>query len=158
MGDRPTPPPEETARWRRHFAVECNNRAWQLAEQVERSVGENEEMVHAAHAAALLWEGIGDETHRARGWLLLGHALGLAGHGAEGLGYARRSLEFFLARECPDWEIAFAHLAVASAARAAGEAALFQTERAEAARLGEAIADPEDREIFLASLRALPAA
>jgi hypothetical protein len=151
------PVPEEIARWRRYYAIECNNRAWDLAGQETRTPAETEELVHAAHAAAWLWEGIGDELNRARGWMLLGQALGLAGQAAPALDYAGRSLAFFLAHECPDWELAFAHAVQACAAQAAGESALYETHWRRAAELGAAIADPEDRGIFLSSFRLLPA-
>ena len=38
--------------WHRYFAMECNNRAWQLAVQ-SRTHEENLEMLNAAHAAAI---------------------------------------------------------------------------------------------------------
>jgi hypothetical protein len=33
--------PEELAKWTRWFAIECNNRAWRLAEAEERSIFES---------------------------------------------------------------------------------------------------------------------
>jgi len=46
----PQPPSaEELSRWHRWFAVECNNRAWQLADQAERTAAEDDEMLNAAH-------------------------------------------------------------------------------------------------------------
>lgn len=147
---------EELAHWRKWYARQSNNRAWELAEKPELTPQEAEELVSAAHCAAWLWEGVGDELNRARAWMLLGQALGRAGQGVPALDYAGRSLAYFSSHECPDWELAFAHLALATAARAAGEPELFARESAESRRLGEAIADPEDQKIFLASFRLLP--
>jgi hypothetical protein len=49
----PQPPSaEELTRWHRWFAVESNNRAWQLADQTERTAADDDEMLNAAHAAA----------------------------------------------------------------------------------------------------------
>ena len=41
----------EVARWTRWFAIECNNRVWRLAEATRRTSAEDDEMLHAAHAA-----------------------------------------------------------------------------------------------------------
>jgi hypothetical protein len=33
------PAPEDIEKWNKWFAVECNNRAWRLAEQTSRTLG-----------------------------------------------------------------------------------------------------------------------
>jgi len=142
------PTPEEAARWRRRFAADANNQGWSLVEAVDRSAAQTDEMIDAAHASAHLWSTIGTELHRARGQMLLGIAHGLAGHGALAMRYAGACLEYFSSHECPDWEIAFAHAGMACAAHAAGNAARHASHHAEAQRLGLAIADAGDRDIF----------
>ena len=139
---------EEIGRWDRWFAVEMNNLAWGLAEKPARTKGEEEAMVHAAHAAAAHWGRIGGELERARADMLLGHAHALAGNGSLAMKYARRCHHYFAVREFPDWEIAFVHAVLANAARAAGEEALYAEQAALAERAGEAIADKGDREAF----------
>ena len=49
------PSAEETASRQRCPASQANNRAWALAEQATRSKPEDEEMLHAAHAAIYFW-------------------------------------------------------------------------------------------------------
>jgi hypothetical protein len=149
--------PEDAARWTRHFAVECNNRAWRLAEAATRAAGEDEEMLHAAHAAAFHWSKVGTELHQARAAMLLGHVHALLGHGASAMAYARQSFAFVTSRDSPPWEVAFAHAILANAAAAARDRELHAKHYAIAKDLGATLADAEEREIFDATLRAVPA-
>ncbi len=57
MTTTPAPTDDETT-WRRRFASRANNRGWALAEQATRTPAEDDEMLHAAHAAAHLWQPI----------------------------------------------------------------------------------------------------
>lgn len=149
--------PEELARWTRRFAIECNNRAWRLAEAGARTAGEDEEMLHAAHAAAWHWSKAGTELHQARATMLLGHVHALLGRGASAMAYARQSFAYVTSRDSPPWEVAFAHAILANAAAASGERELQATHYAIARDLGAALADMEEREIFDATFRAVPA-
>jgi hypothetical protein len=148
--------PEEIARWTRWFAVECNNRAWRLAEMPARSAAQDEEMLHAAHAAALHWGAVGTELHNARARMLLGHVLALAGDGRRALPYARHAFDYVMAHESPPWEVAFAHAVLANAAAAAGEKALHARHHEIAAALGRALPDAEERSLFEATFATVP--
>jgi len=149
VADRPST--EEIARWQKWFAVACNNRAWELVEQAQRTPAQGHEMLHAAHAAAWHWARVGTELNEARANMLLGMAHALAGDGPLALRYAMSSFNYFNEHEAPEWEQAFAHATLAAAAKAAGNAALHAEHYAEASRLGERIADQEDRNVFMRS-------
>jgi hypothetical protein len=58
----------------RWFAVECNNRAWDLVEKSDRTVEETERMIHAAHAALWHWRKVGTEINHLRARCLLATA------------------------------------------------------------------------------------
>jgi len=150
------PSADDIAKWHRWFAIESNNRAWDLAEKADRSALETDQMLEAAHAAALHWRAVGTELNVIRARLLLAHVLALAGDGALALPHARASFDYLTSRASPDWEVAHAHAALANAARASGDRALFEKHYREAARLGAAIANPKDKEIFMASFVRLP--
>jgi hypothetical protein len=152
------PTTEDIAKWQKWFAVACNNRAWELAEQPSRTPSEAHEMLHTAHAAAWHWSRVGTELNAARAQMLLGFAHALAGDGPLALRYATSSFNYFNEHGAPDWEQAFAHAVLAAAAKAAGNHDLHAEHYAEAARLGEAIADAEDREVFMRSFRQVPRA
>jgi hypothetical protein len=149
--------PEQIARSHRWHAIECNNLAWSLSDRAERTPAEDDEMLDAAHGSAFHWSRAGDALHRARADMLLGRVHAVLGDGSAALAYAQRSLDYLLAHDPPDWEIAFAHAIVAQAGLAAGDAALHGRHYREAVSLGDAIADPEDRAIFDATFATIPA-
>lgn len=154
MTDNPsTEDPAATHRW---HAIECNNLAWRLSEQTARSPAEDEEMFHAAHAAAFHWSRAGNELNRARAAMLLGRVHALLGHGDVALDYALQSHDYIEKHDPPDWEIAFSHAVLAHAAFIAGNLRLFGTHYARARELGAAIADDEDRATFLRTFEAMP--
>jgi hypothetical protein len=148
---------EEIDRSHRWHAIECNNLAWNLAEKSARTSSENEEMLNAAHASAFHWAKVGTELHQVRARMLLGHIHAALGMGQTALLYAQQSYDYFAAHATPDWETAFAHAILAHAAFAAGDAALHHKQYAEAQKLGQAIADPEDKEIFFKTFDLIPA-
>ncbi|MCO6457211.1 MAG: hypothetical protein J5I93_18090 [Pirellulaceae bacterium] len=150
------PTPDEIARFHRWHAVESNNLAWKLSEQTSRTAAEDELMLDAAHASAYHWGQVGTELNQVRAQMLLGQVHAALGQGTTALNYARRSSEYFAARETPDWELAFAHAVLAHAASAAGDAALHQQHYALAEQLGQAIADPEDQAVFRQSFQRIP--
>ncbi|TMH68169.1 MAG: hypothetical protein E6H57_11405 [Betaproteobacteria bacterium] len=155
MSDAPAP--EELEKWHKWFAVECNNRAWRLAEQASRTPAENEEMLHCAHAAALHWAKVGTEVHHARAAILLGQAHALIGDGKSALQYAREAFAYVSEHESPAWQVAFAHAVLANAAAANDERSLHSTHYARAKALGGALTDDEERTIFEATFRTVPA-
>ena len=113
-------------------------------------------MLHAAHAAAWHWARVGTELTEARANMLLGMAHALSGDGALSLRYAMSSFNYFNEHPAPEWEQAFAHATLAAAAHAAGDAALHTEHYVEATRLGDAIAEPDDRGVFLRTFRRVP--
>jgi hypothetical protein len=155
MSQQPTS--EELSRWHRWFAVDANNRAWQLAEQASRTATEDDEMLNVAHAAALHWAAIGNELNDARARMLLGHVHATLGHGDLALRYARASHDHLSRIDSPDWEIAFSHAVMAHASAAANDAAGHREHYAAARSAGNAIKDPEDRIIFEATFARIPA-
>lgn len=64
----------DVPRAQRWFAVEFNNRAWDLVEQAERTDAETEEMIHAAHAALVHWQAAGTALNSLRAYCLLATA------------------------------------------------------------------------------------
>lgn len=148
--------PEQLNQAQRWFAVECNNRAWSLAAQVERTPAEAQEMLYAAYAAAFHWSKIGQPINGARADVTLAHVHALLGHRDLAQQYAQRCLTFFEHNEGEDWDIAFAHAELAHAAAVNGERKLHAQHYAAAQARGAAIQDEEDRQIFLAELARIP--
>lgn len=148
--------PEEISKSHRWHAVECNNRAWDLATQAARSPAENREMLLAAHAAAFHWSKVGTPLNDMRAEVLLAHVLALLGQGAEALRYAGQVLKFCESHPCEDWDLAFAYMEMALANFVLGDPARHRQFHALAETQGQAIKDAEDRAVFQAELARIP--
>jgi hypothetical protein len=147
---------EDEPKWRRRLASGANNRAWTLSEKLSRSREEDDEMLHAAHAAAYLWSTIGTERNHALAHLLLGQVHSLLGIPATADRYATAARDFFTLNDSPPWQLALVHAVAANAAHCNGSAASHQAEYVAAQLAVEAIANTEEKEIALATLRVVP--
>jgi hypothetical protein len=85
-------PSFDLAQAHRWFAVEFNNRAWDLVEKDGRSAEETQEMLHAAHAAAVHWKAVGIPINEQRAENLLATAYLKAGRAEPALRHAQRCL------------------------------------------------------------------
>ena len=135
MTEQPTD--EEFGKWHKRFGVECNNRAWRLSELAARTPAEDEEMLHAAHAATLHWSKVGTEHNAALARMLLAHVYALLGDAEPAMRHARSCFAYFTSHETQPWELAFAHAVLASAAWAAhdGKPTLITMDREAAGTL-----------------------
>jgi len=142
--------------WHRYFAIECNNRAWDLAGQAVRSEDEAWEMLNAAHAAAWHWNNVGTDLNQMRARSLLAEVHALMGFGQSALGLSGQARSYFLSRETDDWELAFAHAIHAHAALVAGDQLTYRNSYRDAIRAIDAIGDEEDRKIVLKTFNQVP--
>lgn len=144
------PNPDLVKKMHHFFAVECNNRAWELAEQEPRTGEEDEELEKTAHAAAYHWAQIGNAINDARASLLLAEVAAQRGHGARSLSLAQNCREVF-AQDGSDWDKAFVHLELALAHTVVGNHEQVSNELDEAARRGELLVEQSDRDFFTES-------
>jgi len=154
MAEKPTP--EDVVIWQRRLASQANNRAWTLAEMPRRSSEQDEEMLHAAHAAMYFWKIVGNAGNRAHAAQLLAHVYSLLRLPNPAKYYWAQSEPFFLRQACEPWEKALAFAVQSNVAAATGESALQESSYHEAEKQIAALPDPEDREILNATLRAIP--
>ena len=140
----------------RKLAAELFNGVWALMETEDRTVAQDDRMLHMAHASRHHWEQVGTPANLARGEWLCSRVYAVLGRGEPALHHARRVLELCEEHGIGDWDLAFAHEALARAHAVAGDraAAAAALERARAA--AEDIADPQDRELLDADLRTIP--
>jgi hypothetical protein len=135
------------------MAAMANNRAWTLAEMLQRTPEEDEELLHAAHAAMFFWNILGTPSHRAHAALLLAHAYALLNLPEPAARYLGRSLPFFLQNECAPSELAFAHAIAANVAAVEGNRERHARHYSEAQTAAARIPAPEERRIFEATMR-----
>jgi hypothetical protein len=148
--------PEELKRWQRRLAAQANNRAWRLSELPERTPEQEEEMLHAAHAAMHFWNIVGNAGNHAHAAQLLAHVYALLRAPDRAAHYLSRSEPFFLGNDCAPWEKACAFAVKASVAAAAGQSRDHASSYAEAERRIAELPEPEEREILQATLRVVP--
>lgn len=144
-------------RWHRWFAVECNNQAWALSSKTHRTATEDTDLLRMAQASSFHWSKVGTALNEARAELLLAHVHAVLGSAEASLRHARGCLALVTSHPAEDWDLAFAHAELAHAAAVAGDAALHAEHYEEARRLGAAIGDDEDRQVFLQEFAHVPA-
>jgi len=144
----------------RWFGVELNNGTWDVlssglsgdSPQIER-----EQALYAAYASTYHWMQVGTVANHARGEYMIASvavAVGLLDVAGR---HAARYAELIEAHPAAfaDWDRAFAAEALARVASRSGDTGADKL-KAEATRVIEAIADPEDRRICLERLAAAP--
>lgn len=140
----------------RHFAVECNNKAWHLAEAFDVFT-QRDELLNLAHASAYHWQAIGTELEKMRATMLLANVHATLGLSDGAQRYGRQMRDFFLAQAAvPDWEIAFVYTIHARVCACVGDAAGHADSYAKALRAISAIADPEDEAVVLITFKQVP--
>jgi hypothetical protein len=136
------------------FAKRTNGKVWQLLGKSDRSPAEDEQMKLAAYASLYHWLQVGKEVNHQRGEWMIAHVYTVLGESAPALKHAQHCLELTEAfmDQMTDFDIAYAYEGMARANALAGnrETARQFFEKAKAA--GEAIANPEDKEIFVGDL------
>jgi uncharacterized protein (DUF2126 family) len=133
----------------RQKGVELFNGTWKLID----SRADDELMVHMAHASAYHWAVAAEcePANRARGEWLLARVYALTGRPEPALHHARACLRWCAENGLGDWDLAFAHEALARALKVAG--ADYAAEVAAARAVP--VADDEDRELLERDLEQL---
>jgi hypothetical protein len=155
MTDKPTP--ENVVLWQKRLAAQANNRAWTLAEMLQRSPEQDEEMLQAAHAAMYFWKIVGNPGNHASAAQLLAHVYALLKLPEPAAHYLSKSLPHFTQHDCAPWELAFAHAVAANVASAEGNEAAYARHYSEAKAAAAQITDPETREMLNATMRVVSA-
>jgi hypothetical protein len=141
----------------RQLAVDLFNRAWTLMEADGRTAEQEDELVHAAHASRHHWAAVGTPANLARGEWQLSRVYTVLGRAEPALHHARRCLAYCEANPgaLEDWDLPYAHEALARAHALAGEADEAGRQAAQARELAARVADAEDREHLEADLATL---
>jgi len=138
------------------FAARTFNRVWELMEKADRTGAEADEMLHAAHASRYHWGFVGEPVNLARGEWQVSRMYTVLGRGEPALRHARTCLDIVERHGIGDFDLAFAYEAMARATALAGDLDAARGWRDKAAVAGEAIAEEEDRKLFLSDLATLP--
>ena len=116
--DKPDFDIAEAHRW---FAIECNNRSWDLVEAESRSEAEREEMLMAAASAAWHWKQVGKPLDNLRAQVLLATAAIVADDESQSQRSAANCLQLLTEiDDVPDFDLACTHAVCAVSARMNG--------------------------------------
>lgn len=144
MAETDTPTIDDAAR--RQLAVDLFNHVWTLMTTPDRTPQQDVEMIHAAHASRHHWGEVGTPVNFARGEWQVSRVYSVLDRGEPALVHARLCLDSCVEYGIGDFDIAYAHEAMARAYRALGDQAESTAHAEEARRAAADIADPEDRE------------
>ena len=142
----------------RRIAIELFNEVWRLLDQRERSVEENDRMLHAAHASRYHWGEVGSAVNRARGEWQVSRVYSVLKRTEPALFHARRCLELCERHsdELDDFDLPYAFEALARAHALAGDGDEARRYARLAREAGERMTEQDERELLLADLETLP--
>jgi hypothetical protein len=137
-----------TAAEERQLGVDLFNRAWTLMEMDERTAEQDDELINTAHASAYHWAQVGTPANRARSEWQLSRVYTVLGRSEPALHHARRCRELCEANPeaIEDWDLPYAHEALARAHALAGEAVEAGRHAAAARELAARVEGAKDRE------------
>jgi hypothetical protein len=141
-------------------AVGLFNGVWQMLDLPDRTPGQDDQMVHAAHASRWHWSQAGElggDQQLAVGEWQCSRVYSVLGRGEPALHHAQACLAICEEGELGDWVLAAAYEALARAAAVAGDMAGARTWLAQARSAVAAIAEAEDREVIESDLNAIAA-
>ncbi len=137
-------------KWHRWFAIECNNKAWDIAELPNRTIEQTQAMLLSAYTSWWHWSQIGQAVHYARAEMLLAWVNAVADRGADALQHidSARDLIDQSADDTSAWDRAFLQLAEAKAAQAAGDQDRHRTTFLGLDAARDTLKEPSDLDTF----------
>jgi hypothetical protein len=142
----------------RQLAVDLFNRAWTSMKLPARTPEQDDELLDTAYASAYHWLQVGTPANVARSQWQLSRVYVVLGRPEPALHHARRCLAWCEANPeaLEDWDVPYAHEALARAHALAGDAEEARRHAGLARELATGVAGAEDREHLDADLATLP--
>lgn len=137
------------------FAKRVNGEVWQLLEKPDRTPADDERMAAAAFTSHYHWLHVGDEINQQRGEWLIARVYIVLGDAYLAKKHASRCIELTEAfkDKMADFDIAFAYEGIARAHALDGNVDEAKKFLRLAEKAGNAIAEREDKEIFMGDLQ-----
>jgi hypothetical protein len=129
----------------RKVAVDLFNGVWRLMDRTDRTPDDDAAMAHMAHASVHHWAQVGTEVNLARGEWQVSRVYAVLGRGEAALWHAQRCLDLCARNDLRDWDLAYAHEAMARAHGVLGDAAACARHVVAAREVD--IAEDDDREL-----------
>jgi hypothetical protein len=140
----------------RRLASELFNHVWGLLDEPDRSVEQDDAMLHAAHASRWHWGRVGGPEPMAVGEWQCSRVYAVLGRPEAALHHARRCLELSTLDGVDRFVEASAHEAMARALAIAGDMDGARAERNAAYAIAVDLDDDDDRGVIESDLGTLP--
>jgi ATP/maltotriose-dependent transcriptional regulator MalT len=141
---------------RRRLAVDLFNHVWTLLRRDARTVEQDDEMIHAAHASRYHWGEVGEATQRAIGEWQIARVYSVLGRGEPAVHHARRCLQLAEEHRLEAWLLASAYEGLARAHAVAGDRAAAAEWKARAEATAAGIDEAEERQVVEGDIATLP--
>lgn len=143
---------EEKKEMHRKIAINLFNHTWNLLDKEKRSIEENDEMIHAAHASRYHWGLIGEPINFERGEWQISRVYAVLGKAESAKYHAQRCLDICKENKIGDFDIAFAYEGLARAFALSKDKNQYEKYLQLAKEAGAKIAKKEDKEYFFSEL------
>jgi hypothetical protein len=130
----------------RALAVALFNGVWTLLDKPNRTRDDDDTMLHMAHGSRHHWGRVGTPVNLARGEWQCSRVYAVLGRSEPAEHHARRCLELCAEHGIGDFDIAYAHEALARAASVAGDPDRSRDHLTRARAALDGIADAADRQ------------
>lgn len=144
--------------WHGKFAVELFNLVWDLLDKGVRTPGEDDRMLHAAHASRYHWGEIGTPLEFQRGEWQISRVYSVLKSPEGAIRHARRCLEICQENGIGDFDLAFAFEALARAHAVASDPGGSHRYLQLAEEAGAGIEESGNRDYFMSELKTVPGA
>jgi hypothetical protein len=139
----------------RRVAARLYNRVLELLDRDERTIDEDDELVHAAHASRYHWGRVGQPVQVARGEAQCSRAYARLGRAEPALHHAGRYLQLAQEHDLGTFDVGSAHATIAAAAKLAGLDDYVAKHAALALAAAEQLSAPDERQALLEEIAAL---
>jgi len=134
------------------LAIQCFNETWTLIDKPDRTPEENLKMIHMAHASRFHWGEVGTPLHFLRGEWQISRVYALVGMGESALYHAEQCVQMCVANGIGDFDLAFAHEAMARAHMVCGNEQQKLHSLGEARKAAENITKQGDKDYLQSEL------
>ena len=139
----------------RKIAADLFNYTWSLLDRKDRTVEDDEEMLHAAHASRYHWGRAGTPLNTSVGDWQISRVYAMLGRAEPALHHARRALEVTRRHRFARFYLAYAYEGLARAASVAGDRRTRDRSLREARRIGAKVRDQDDRRMLIEDLETI---
>jgi hypothetical protein len=146
---------EEDKKIHEKFAKSLFNRTWELMDKKDRTIEEDMEMIHSAHASSYHWSQIGKPIDFQRGEWQVSRVYAVLKQPLACLYHAERCLEITKENDIGGLDLAFAYEAMARAYSIAGNKQEMEIYIKLAKDSADQIKDEEDRKYTLSEIETI---